>query len=641
MRNLILAFGLFFLSAVTAMAAPSQPSTSSCKIASSATSFVATGCTAAERKLIQVAQSKPTTKQVNASLQQLAGKEYLVINTTCKLKGGRRKATRRLVERCYRRAGEGQRLILGNALDNLRDIKACKGIKVLGKQVNCMIDQNNRLLLPLIEQTLDAHEAYMKGVKFMLDRGCTLKGGKLKCADGTGLLFAAVFMFLLGRLRPQFRIIIGIVAMIIGMVNIAKAEPCVNQAWHMTAPAQMLECDMVFSTPEANRKYTVAALNKAQHEICAAVPSAEMMQCFDRYYNAEKLFKERVGLLILKGYQKMADDMYPRPLSPCPKSFSEELCKSVRWPQEAGFGHIGGIFLILFTLLWGRGLTSFVLANEENKGTNRPFDGMWAACRTMILAAVGIIIVLAAGGAYGACTEAEIATNKVTAQYGFLRYDCDKDEVPQAKKDAIFEVVWRGFVAKGGLKMGMSKPYVYTRWQRLESVFFKVWGDAPLWQAKIAVAICTKEYVCGVSTKFSEWEGKRWESRKNDNGSVDCGITQINSDSTDKSCDELQDYETAFREQRRILMEKIKSEKKSVWKKRVFRYNGSGKSAREYGATIWEWSGASFGWVALMALFGRRRKGKGQGVVGAETFGRLAEKKLSNTKSRQLDKFRS
>ena len=55
-------------------------------------------------------------------------------------------------------------------------------------------------------------------------------------------------------------------------------------------------------------------------------------------------------------------------------------------------------------------------------------------------------------------------------------------------------------------------------------------------------------------------------------------------------------------------MEKIKSEKKSVWKKRVFRYNGSGKSAREYGEKIWDWSGASFGWVALlMGLFGRRK----------------------------------
>lgn len=66
----------------------------------------------------------------------------------------------------------------------------------------------------------------------------------------------------------------------------------------------------------------------------------------------------------------------------------------------AGFDHPVGILLILLTLLWGRGLRDFVVANVENEGTHRPFDGMWPACKTMILAIVGIIIILAAGGAY-------------------------------------------------------------------------------------------------------------------------------------------------------------------------------------------------------------------------------------------------
>lgn len=193
------------------------------------------------------------------------------------------------------------------------------------------------------------------------------------------------------------------------------------------------------------------------------------------------------------------------------------------------------------------------------------------------------------------CSPDQLAANRVGAQFGSKLYDCDEDPKPQItqdKKDAIFEVIWRGFVAKGGLKMGMSKPYVYTRWQRLEETFFKVWGDVPLWQAKIAAAICTKEYLCGVTVKFSQWEGKRWESPKNADGSLDCGITQINSGSTDKSCDELQDFEIAFREQKRIIMEKVNSsKKKSVWKKRISRYNGKGKKAREYGKLIWEWSG--------------------------------------------------
>ena len=202
MRNLIFAFGLFLFPAVT-MAAPPNPS-SSCKIISSTTSFVTTGCTAAERKLIAAAQAKPTTKQVDKALERLTGKAYLVINTLCKLKGGRRKAARRLVERCYRRADEGQRIILRNALNNLQDIKACKDVKSLGRQVNCMIDQNNKVLLPLIEKTLDAHEAYMRGLRFMINRGCKLKGGTLKCA-GFSPIGAILFLITLLTSRRSER----------------------------------------------------------------------------------------------------------------------------------------------------------------------------------------------------------------------------------------------------------------------------------------------------------------------------------------------------------------------------------------------------------------------------------------------------
>lgn len=433
MRNLILAFGLVLTSAVTAMAAPSQPS--SCKIAVSGSSFVAVNCTAAERKLIAAAQSKPTTKQVNAGLVRLLGKEYLVINTICHLKGGRRKAARSLVERCYRRAGEAQRLILGNAIGNLQDIKACKGVKTLGQQVNCMIDQNNKALLPLIERTLDAHEAYMRGLKFMIEHGCTFKGGKLKCA---------------------------------------------------------------------------------------------------------------------------------------------------------GFGHIGGILLILFTLVWGRGLTNLVLANEKNKNTHRPFDGMWPACRTMILAIVGIMVILSCNGAYGACTDVEIAGNEVAAQYGMVFYNCDKDdEASQKDKDAIFNVIWNGYKAKGGY---LTKAYIKTRWERAEASFWAVWKGAPLWQAKIAAAICAKETLCGVTIKFSEWENYHFQN-KNPNGTTDCGITQINSGSTTYSCDELQNLETAFREQKRIIILKVGgSNKKAVWKKRIHRYNGGGTKAKKYGQLIMSWA---------------------------------------------------
>lgn len=201
MRNIILAFGLLLLPVVT-MAAPPQP----CKITIDIKGTItAQGCTATERKLVMAAQAKPTVKQVAAGLQKLEGKQYLAINYLCKFKRGRRKAPRSLVERCYRRAGEGQRLILRNALNNLQDIKACRGIKSLGQQVNCMIDQNNRLLLPLIERTLDTHEAYMRGLKFMINHhGCHLKGGKVKCA-GFSPVGAVLFLITLLSSRRSDR----------------------------------------------------------------------------------------------------------------------------------------------------------------------------------------------------------------------------------------------------------------------------------------------------------------------------------------------------------------------------------------------------------------------------------------------------
>jgi hypothetical protein len=434
-------------------------------------------------------------------------------------------------------------------------------------------------------------ETVRKAFKAKAGVNCYIKGKGLDqevvCAGLNGpVALAFILLFLLGRLFPRTKVVCGVVGALIGaIVSISPANAkCVNLS----------------SYEDAHKAGDMYARMSFQVTASTALPLLKILVDKDASQSIKKFAMKTLNEKVWCNVGSNAKEIIGNVKAT--KDFLKTTC-SVKGGELvcAGFHHAGGILLILLTLLWGRGLCDFMVANVENEGTyhNRyldkdyvcSFSKMWAACKVMIIALIAIIILLAsATNLYAACTEKQIAANKVTTQYGFLRYDCHKDEVPQAEKDAIFEVVWRGFVAKGGLKMDMSKPYVYTRWQRLESVFFKVWGDAPLWQAKVAVAICTKEYVCGVSTKFSEWEGKRWESRKNHNGSVDCGITQINSDSTDKSCDELQDYETAFREQRRILMEKIKSEKKSVWKERVFRYNGSGKSAREYGRIIMSWA---------------------------------------------------
>lgn len=179
MRNFILAFGLILVPAAV-VAAPSN-SDSRCEVSTYDDGIVARGCTADERKLIAAAQAKPTTQQVDKALNRLAGDQYAVINHVCKLKDGRRKAARSLVENCYRKSGEGQLLILNNALNHLGNIKACRGMKNLYEQIYCMIDQNNKLLVPLIERTIEARKVYLRAIKFMRGRGCTFHDQKLEC----------------------------------------------------------------------------------------------------------------------------------------------------------------------------------------------------------------------------------------------------------------------------------------------------------------------------------------------------------------------------------------------------------------------------------------------------------------------------
>lgn len=152
--------------------------------------------------------------------------------------------------------------------------------------------------------------------------------------------------------------------------------------------------------------------------------------------------------------------------------------------------------------------------------------------------------------------------------------------------DPVYETLWRVYKDKGGF---LSKQYIRTRYERVRLAFEKVWGDEPVWQQQIAIAICTKETLCGVDIKFSEWDKKIFKNT-NKNGSVDCGITQINSINTPYSCKELQNLEIAFREQRRIIHEKVRNKKtKEDWLKRIQYYNGIGPKAREYGRLIRKW----------------------------------------------------
>lgn len=420
MRNLIIAvlFGLFLIP-------PTAFATCSVTVNKNGNP-VLKGCSAKQRKqflkAFDNASSKPTAKAVDKVLRKRMGKFYLTIRSVCYGYGfaTRKPLSDDTVDACVAKLGYSPKLVALRARNNIKAIKKCIGVKHFSKQLMCMINSpNSKELEDIILAALDLRDAHWKGLRDLNKFGCKLKRGKLQCASSIGLVLAALLMFLLGRLRPQLRVAIGIIAMVIGVV-------------------------------------------------CASTADA-------------------------------------------------------------------------------------------------------------------------------ACTDAEVAGNEVAAQYGLKLYDCDdkddKNEVPQASKDAVFQVIWRGYLAKGGLKLGMSKSYIRSRWERAEGAFWAVWGDAPLWQAQVAAAICAKETLCGVVVKFSEWETHRFQSPKNNNGTIDCGVTQINSNSTSYSCDELQDLQTAFREQRRIIMLKVGgSNRKSVWKARIHRYNGSGMKARQYGQLIMSWA---------------------------------------------------
>ena len=419
------------------------------------------------------------------------------------------------------------------------------------------------------------------------------------CGLFMALLVHRGFRDLMNGIQPKrsVKIIVTALAGLTFSLNaaVANAEPCVNQAWRLTAPQQMLECEMVFETPESNRKYTLAALEKAQHEICAAVPSAEMMQCFDLHYEAAKIFKERVGLLILKGYQKIADDMYPRPLSPCPSSFSKELCASVQWPQEAGTS--GLVLLILFYALMG-----------------------WVGrVRSVLIIVVATIGCLTASVAEGACTPEQLAFNQVGAQYGVV-YPCGEKAKKPAPKIDVKGSVRAYFESLGKTQRVDENP---NRLNRIATAFEAVYDNEPIEVQKLALAICLKETGCGFSEAWSykirggkAVKSHRIYTREVYMSKVEaCGIVQVATRDLKGECARLNaSFEYAFRSQLHWLktywnqgiedskgrLPKVDLYDVSSWQKEVrrkddkgkvktyyaYRYNGGGRKAWAYGRKV-------------------------------------------------------
>ena len=334
MRTIILAVLLGLFSIPAAFAAPS----SNCSVTVKNGNPVLKGCSAKQRKqflkAFDWASSKPTTKAVDKLLRKRQGKFYLSIRNICY---GYETATRRpvsskAIERCASRLDYSPKSVVLKAENNVKAIKKCIGIKSYQRQLDCMIEsKNSQELEDIILAALDIRDAYIKGLKDLKKFGCKLKRGKLQCASSTGLLLAALFMFLLGRWRPELRVVIGVLGFIIGVASCitdANAEPCVNQAYHLSSPNEVLTCDLVFSSTESNRKYTLNALDQAYLKVCSQ--AEDYIACDALYQEARKLFKERMGAIILREATVLADAHYgDGRVSACP--LSQNICNSINW----------------------------------------------------------------------------------------------------------------------------------------------------------------------------------------------------------------------------------------------------------------------------------------------------------------------
>lgn len=300
--------------------------------------------------------------------------------------------------------------------------------------------------------------------------------------------------------------------------------------------------------------------------------------------------------------------------------------------------------------------SAWVLAFFLLLAIGRKFPSTRVACG-IIAMLVGMATCVSDANA-AACTDAQIASNRVAAQYGMVLYDCtEKKEVKQqldvkASIYAYFEKVW------ADTEKVDENP---DRLQRIALAFTKVYSGEPIEIQRLALAICLKETGCGFS-KASSYKmvgGKPVHSHSICDREVymskveACGVVQVSTIGKKGECARLNEsFEYAFKAQLNWLKtmwnEGIKDSKgrlpkvdlynPAVWKKPLkrtykgqtyktyfpYRYAGGKPTAWEYGRIVVEEiyplmkektlhvKDGSFGWVVfLMSLFGRRRSGSG------------------------------
>lgn len=232
--------------------------------------------------------------------------------------------------------------------------------------------------------------------------------------------------------------------------------------------------------------------------------------------------------------------------------------------------------------------------------------------------AIGLLTVLLLcvhSQAYGACTPNEGMSNKVAAQYGYMMYDCGRGEARQLDVSASIRAY---FESKRYTKRLDENP---GRLHRITAAFETVYGKEPIEVQKLALALCLKETGCGFS-EASSWKvsgGKVVRSHAIYEREVylsqaeACGIVQVATRGLKGECARLNSsFGYAFKAQLNWLrthwnqgvkddkgrlpkvdlynfkswQEGIKRGKNSSTTYYVYRYNGGGRGAWEYGRVI-------------------------------------------------------
>ena len=346
MRTLIIALGLILIPAVV-MAAPSQPS---CKFLVTTKSSLAfsKACTSTERRLLPHAVATAKARYtLKADLKSAADSAQHFYTRYCAKVVHSRKATSRNWLRCYNRLpswNQQQQMMIPSVSLKTYVSEMCGKIRSNDKLANCAIKAAtnedglvNGTILKAVEayRTLKTQKATARKYIKAVTGGCKLGSfGKLKCAGiDSPWLLVALLLFVIGRRFPQARVACGIIGAVIGIaicVSDANAEPCVNQAHNLSSASEILTCELTFSSTESNRKYTLAALDKAYISVCSV--AKDYIACDALYQEARKLFRERMGAIILREATVLADAHYgDGRVSACP--LTKNICKAVSWKE--------------------------------------------------------------------------------------------------------------------------------------------------------------------------------------------------------------------------------------------------------------------------------------------------------------------